>query len=329
MSLHVLPYYRPVAAEDVNSTAELMAVPVVVAQDRVSSSIRAPRDSSCPPEFDLGSSSTSAKEMVPACAEMGLILSQKHVNIQQWSRSAGPDQRVPGLFTTAIERIGGRKLNRMRISFWVVGLLAVLCIAIPSAHADSVVAFTAPFGTAGGGVYTSPYYGTIDGQAVSMICDSYLQSVPGSPWLAEAHSFSNLTGARFYDGSEAAQHNYNAAAYLGDMLLGTLSSSDRNKISYALWALFLPDPDSQYNAFFDDTVAGWVNRALGATQGLGASAYANWTAYTPIQGSSGLRPDQIQEYLVRTPESPAMAVLGLNLSGLLGLIVLFRRRLVR
>jgi hypothetical protein len=217
-------------------------------------------------------------------------------------------------------------VNRMRAGFCVVGVLAVLCVATP-AHADSIV-FTGVFGTSAGSVYTSPYHGTIDGQAVDMICDSFLQRLPGTPWQAAAHPLSNLGTARFV-GLADAQHKYNAAAYLGEMLLGTLTADQRNQVSFALWAPYRPPPASDYNSFIlNSGVASYMQSALTATDSL-PGAYANWTVYTPTQPAGSLRADQIQEFLVRTPEPPALATLGLNLSGLLGLIVLFRRRLVR
>ena len=228
-------------------------------------------------------------------------------------------------------------MNRMRFGLCVVGLLSILCIATPVAYADPVtIVFTGVNGSSAGGVYTSPYYGTINGQAVSMICDSFSQRIPaGNTWQATAYSFSNLSGARFFTGSPAdAQHNYNAAAWLGEMLLGTLTDFNRNAISFALWDIFtdsavtLTSPQPQALA---DAAALWKSNAIAATNS-DVNAYANWTVYTPTSTQPtgvSLSGGDIQEFLVRTPESPALAVLGLNLSGLLGLIVLFRRRLVR
>jgi len=203
------------------------------------------------------------------------------------------------------------------------------------------------------GVYTSPYKATVDGVPTLIICDDFLGDVSLNtpPWQATVTSVASLPSAtlvKFDTGFPAQQLlDYGAAAYLAQEILTTDQSTPAGQytagvLSYALWDVFDPALLTTYQnncsaAFgclsaqqlFDANAA--ITAARTNTNAGSYSQYTNVDIYMPSSGSG------IQEFIgfapsgvvATVPEPSAPALLAFYLSGLVGLIFIFRRRVVR
>jgi hypothetical protein len=180
-----------------------------------------------------------------------------------------------------------------------------------------------------GGVYVSPYVGTISGPGVSysgyVICDDFLtESTLNSPWKASMTSAGALNGSeRFgssimFDGtSYSAQQAYNAAGWLANGLLANLNNtSTQTNYAFAIWDLFdglSIDPSGGAQAL--------EAAALAAATGSNPYVANNVSVFTPSRGYTS------QEFLVvrPAPEMDATATTS-ALTLLLGGILVLRAR---
>jgi hypothetical protein len=194
-------------------------------------------------------------------------------------------------------------------------------------------------GTVADGVYVSPYQGTVSQGANViysgyMICDDFnTESYLNTPWNATTTAAGALDGSEKFGTSVVfggktytAQQAYNAAGWLANGLLGSLSNTT-NQINYsfAIWDLF----DGQTTSAGVTTLE---QQALSAA--AGGYVASNVTVYTP-DGTSAQNPgpnpkDVSQEFLVvhAAPEmdaSAATSAITLLLGG--ALVVGARRKL--
>lgn len=206
----------------------------------------------------------------------------------------------------------------------VVGVLAFASLALGQ---TVTMTLTNVNGANAGGVYTSPYYGTVNGSPVVMICDDYATEIgnPWGPWQATATSAATAatTGGRF---APLGQGAYNEVAFLATQLLqNPYSSATDIAISFAIWQIMDPGtgagkPATDEPTQYDALTATWIQNAQSAVSG--GYTGTNVTVYTPVAGGTPAS----QEFLVvSTPEPVAAAIVVGNLLTVFGLL-LFRRR---
>lgn len=178
-----------------------------------------------------------------------------------------------------------------------------------------------------GGVYIGPYEATINGQVTKVICDDFnAHTYVGQTWTANEYTFDEVASAKF-GGQTNAVTKYKQAAWLTSQLLDQTSCSGTTtqinkclgEIQFSLWDIFTPT--SVPNGFISQERANWwIAEANTAIQNLGDDYFANFKIYTPTTAGSP------QEFIVRTPEAPAVAFLALNFIGLMYFVRRARRQ---
>jgi hypothetical protein len=172
-----------------------------------------------------------------------------------------------------------------------------------------------------GGVYTYPYYFSINGGApVALICDSFDNRVSvGESWQANVVGL--LSGKGLF-GNELL--DYKAAGLIFKSILsGSLGANAGN---WAIWGLFSTNAQSQ--SYFQSSGALGIEQqylALAAT--APNSAFNGLVLYTPIKGTQSAN-GMPQEYIgySSVPEPATLTMFG---TGLLSLGALVRRKLVK
>jgi hypothetical protein len=174
-------------------------------------------------------------------------------------------------------------------------------------------------GNNAGGVYTYPYYFSINGSApVALICDSYDNHVEiGESWQAKVVGL--LSGQGLF-GNQLL--DYKAAGLIFKSILnGTINVNVGN---YAIWGLF--STNAQNTAYFQSSGAGAIDQQyLALAANAPNSAFKGLVLYTPLSGrqcEGGLP----QEYIGYSPV-PEPATLALFGTGLVSLAGVVRRKL--
>jgi hypothetical protein len=202
-----------------------------------------------------------------------------------------------------------------------------------------------------GGVYTSPYGISINGGSqVPLICDDFTTDISiGESWSAIPTTFAavqagtNPAGTpKFTPVGEIQDYAVTAVLAAELMSLPNLASDQAGEISFALWDVFDPtlltstsNPYGSitgaqltaaqgYLAYAEALVAGATKAGVVTLSdiSIGGRAIEGMSIYTPNPKSAA------QEFLmVSMPEPSYPVVLAMDLLAMVGLIVVFRRRL--
>jgi hypothetical protein len=205
--------------------------------------------------------------------------------------------------------------------FSFVAAVVFFSISAP-VKADTVhMTLTGVSGEVQGGVYTSPYYATINGtQNVLIVCDDFVHEVYiGESWWATTSTFSDLSQVRFQQGTNAQTLQlYEEAAWLFDQLFMPANTSHMGDISFAMWAVFSPT-QTEANSGWTSGAASWLSAAQSQTFTPGE--FSDIEILTPTTSDA----NSPQENLIRTavPEPSTFLLLG---AGLMALMVLARSK---
>jgi hypothetical protein len=134
---------------------------------------------------------------------------------------------------------------------------------------------------------------------------------------------------------------YAAVGWLAERIFSNPTADQNRYISWAMRDILNPlvsgDPSkpgvlSQLNTGADTAtdkakVAGWESKAFSNKGSL--CNYSGLTLYTPTSLQTGWTDGRPQEMILKTPEAPGLALLGLDMSGLIGLLAVLRRRIRR
>lgn len=183
------------------------------------------------------------------------------------------------------------------------------------------------------GVYVGPYQGTVNGVSMPIICDDFYDDTwLNEAWTATASTFSDLSQTRFASDSNATTQ-YEQAAWLSTQLLNNASciysqANCAGDIQFAIWQVFDKEPltlltgNNLLNAQY------WLNQAQSQTFTPGE--FSDFTIYTPTSCLRNCGVTLPQEFIVRTPEPPELAILATDFSAAGGLLFwLYRRRTKR
>lgn len=218
----------------------------------------------------------------------------------------------------------------MKMVLALIGAVAILSILPTVAFADTLQYTGGAHNNTFGGSGVGPYNFLLNGNAVVGICDDIANTIPGSSsWPVVQHTIS-LVGlnappdpkARYFDTTDAGTMAaslvlYQRAAWLADQLLLAVSDQARTEIQYAIWDTLGTVSLSVGNQAL---VTGWMNQSVAAVNG--GYTGAGWSVYTPVVPPG----PNSQEILIKTPEPLGAALLAVDLSALLGLFVVLRRR---
>jgi hypothetical protein len=194
----------------------------------------------------------------------------------------------------------------------LLGLLLVGMFLVPFAYADGTVSmvFTGVNGANDGQYYVSPYFGTMNGQTVTLFCDDIINDVTyWQTWdanvtnLATAANTHNFSQTRYGGVSTSAVYGNATMAYEEAAWLTTQFASnpwDLVNLQYALWDIM--NPLSRGNGNLD--VQNWLWLASQNYGTINLNEFEIVTNCGPLALTG-----QVQELIVQTPEPGTLALL--------------------
>jgi hypothetical protein len=197
-------------------------------------------------------------------------------------------------------------------------LSLVVLLLSPLTFAGSIpvnMTFLGPGGNNSGGVYTYPYYFSINGgPSVPLMCDAFTNHITqGESWTANV---SSLLGGSGLFGNQLLDYKAAGLIYLG-VLKGAI---DPNTGNWAVWNLFNHGITTNSAVLKLDASTLWL------AAHSPSSAFNGLVLYTPVGGRPGYGPQEFIGYnpgCVVTPEPTSLLFLS---TGLLGIAALVRRK---
>jgi len=259
-------------------------------------------------------------------------------------------------------------MNSLLRKYWYLTVAALLLFASASFAQTTLTLTTAGDGATVGDVYVDPYTATIGPSSVPVICDdwsnnTYIQET----WTANVATITSSglpSGASPMFGTSSTL--YNEVAWLATQLMtppNTGNAAIQAEISFAIWELTygqngtneeMPSPSSYLSANDPSAVncvgnTDCVSNLIADAQAAVAAGYVGtgWSILTPNTSDpitcsgSTCASTPPQEFLVETsllpngappvqaPESSTVILLGADMFGLLGLVFVYRRRLIQ
>ena len=162
--------------------------------------------------------------------------------------------------------------------------------------------FTGVNGVSDFGYYVSPYYGTINGNPVTLFCVDFANEVYiGESWEANLTELDsgNLSNTR-YGGVANALTLYEEAAWL-TMQFATSNTNQYGDIQATIWQLFDPKAPTPSTGY-------WAQQALLNYQSVATDSFEIVTNVGPVQATG-----QQQEFLIDpspVPEPSAVLLLA-------------------
>jgi hypothetical protein len=208
----------------------------------------------------------------------------------------------------------------------LLGLIVLGLMLVPFAYADGPVqmVFQNVNGANDGQYYVSPYYGTMNGQTVTLFCDDILNEITfGQSWSANVTNLGTAVNTNNF--SQTRYGSVAGSAVLGNPTLAyeeaawlTLqfasNPGDLVNLQYALWDITNPGARGNGNPY----VQNWL---LLASENYGTINLSNFEIVTNV-GPLTLT-GQEQEFIVQTPEPGTLVLL---ICGMLALCVRLMRR---
>jgi hypothetical protein len=220
--------------------------------------------------------------------------------------------------------------NVRSTSCGILGVAFLCCASSLLADANLTLTGAGANGVLGG-VYVGPYQGTINGISTLIICDDFFdETYFNESWTATASTFSDLSNTKF---GAANLVQYQQAAWLTLQLLNppiscpTTPSNCAGDIQFAIWQVFDHTGSNQPFGLLTGSDLSNANYWLTQAQHqvYTSGEFSNFAIYTAVSCSQNCPSWPAQEFLVKTPEPPELALLGIDLSGVGALLLLFRR----